>query len=219
MGYTVYMKMDKKALQAIKPETNESFKADFVQLMGLFEVPKFDGNETSFDKLESSQDPYESEAKVHCRWKEVDDVMVLRGPHEWFCQPHYDPESYSSGEFRFTKTNRKSYDGLVKVCYLLAQKHFGGSLSHDGNDKDFLTECREYIQDKDWERMQQALEMFGLSGDMQEKKTYLVTLTASIVVRVEDVADEAEAKILAFSNVDTEQLLQEAEVTDITIEE
>lgn len=139
MGYTVYY--ENKNTEVFKEENRrKAFADDFKKVMEIFDINKT--NITREYIKTTNKDPYFSDAKEHCHYYIEDDLTcVLTGPHEWFVSPESD--------FEFTKTARKSYDGLVKILYLLNVKHFGGKVSHDGDGDYYLLECKDNITTHD----------------------------------------------------------------------
>lgn len=162
MGYTIYYN-NKLSNEMELGYYRRGFAQDFERIMEIFEIPESVGD----SEPQSTEDPYFSDAKEHCSYKVFDNVCQLKGPHEWFVFPpesfheldsgSNEPEHTGAEVFEFTKTNRKSYDLLVKLLYLLAQKHFFGEVSHDGEDRDYLKENLDSATDADKARARQVL--------------------------------------------------------------
>lgn len=169
MGYTVYYQ------DGVQGNWDNYLK-DMRRVMNTFLIPEFKpeftpGNNTgdlsdndwdSIDTITNSSDPYKSSAHQNCAFyvDEGHKSFNLYGPHESF-----NFKSQYPGEFTFTKTARKSYDGLIKVCYLVTQKHYEGEISHDGDIENFLTECLDRITPEDQGYMQECLFNLELLND------------------------------------------------------
>lgn len=166
MGYTVYYNNKEKNKNAANilrdPKRFQKFKEDFVEVMQIFNIPQV---ADYTDLLENSADEYASNASDTCGYVLFDNEVALYGPHESFNFPSYQERKLEYGgdpSFTFTKTNGKSYDGLIKILYLLGKKHYGGEISHDGCPEDYLAENKDSYTESDQLAMLNCLAKFEL---------------------------------------------------------
>jgi hypothetical protein len=139
MGYTIYYKNGKDFEDT---QRRSEFISDVKKVIEAFDVSMY-GIKKNFDfnvaeeKLYNTYDENTFDASEACIAFVTENEFLLAGAHEWTCLPVKTVQD----NFEFTKTARKSYDVVSKVLYLLMKKHFGGDVSHDGDDSEYLTEC------------------------------------------------------------------------------
>lgn len=137
MGYTVYYKSDSTFLDKFEVNYN-AFERDMEILAKRFAAPIVWGDhDWDIVELIQKKTNYQSRAAEGTvfEFSYTNKEVMIQGPHETFSSP-----SATDHEFNFCKTARKPYDIIVKLAHLITAKHFGGTISHDGDIKDFLRE-------------------------------------------------------------------------------
>jgi hypothetical protein len=142
MGYTVYWEADK-----VSPDSAlfKVFAEECAKVMEIFDIPKF--GEVSVNRGDVNN-YVQSSSRCSYEVGENPDYFMLHGTYEdFYFSPMLNNIVASTEENRkfsvFTKTNRHSYDVVVKVLYLVLNKIYGGELSHDGDMADFFIENME----------------------------------------------------------------------------
>ncbi len=167
MGYTIYYRNEKKNAKKVlqDPKRFKAFKAEFLQVMEIFNIPERDYN--AEHEYSDTIDEYASNASDVCVYGIRENECYVWGSHESFNFPVYKERSLEYGgdpTFNFTKTAEKSYDALVKVLFLLGVKHYGGGVDHDGDPETYLDICKDAYSESDKEAMIKCLTQFHLLG-------------------------------------------------------
>lgn len=140
MGYTNYYN---SPIKKSERKWNAFIAAATAVLEHTFKVPQFTDSEVD-DVSADIQDRYSEDSTIQsCTAFQIQaDNLCILGPHEWLYLPKPGSPAFDES-FQFCKTAGKMYDGLIKIIYLLAVVHLGGTFNFDGKMADCLEEALE----------------------------------------------------------------------------